>query len=312
MWGLLVGFLGLIYFFTETTEGLQLAAQIASSQLPGKVRIGKLDGKLFSAFTFKDITYEDTYTRVTIQSLHFDWNPTPLLNYVLSINQLNLDNVTIKILSTSKSTHSNFQETVKYFAHHIAANQITIHNLVIDEGGSPVEIHFDGTLAKDWNIQWSADVPNLTRFRDDVHGNFKSVGKITGPRFAPDIEATFQLDNFIHQKEQIHHLTGKFYFTFKPNIPTSLSLTGENVQLADYKIKKLDLGISGLVTQEKNNFLGSFNIAFNQKPYVQLALTVPKSINFENYASESIQAKLNVNFPDIQVLKEKEKVKCEI
>ncbi|MFY7698509.1 MAG: translocation/assembly module TamB domain-containing protein [Legionella sp.] len=82
-------------FILTTTPGLYLAIKLASLTLPGKIRIGQLQGRLIDKIIFKDISYTDNNIDIVINKGHLNWQPKSLLSSILIIDRLELDEITV-------------------------------------------------------------------------------------------------------------------------------------------------------------------------------------------------------------------------
>lgn len=95
-----------IYFIGMTTPGLSVVINQVSHQLPGKLHIQKIEGKLFSNFTLKNISYFDSKKYIEINELHVSWLPKFLLKNRVVLNQLSLNHLKIQIKESNERDNS--------------------------------------------------------------------------------------------------------------------------------------------------------------------------------------------------------------
>jgi translocation and assembly module TamB len=314
---------GSIYFFTETTAGLQTALHIASKSLPGKLQVQQVEGKLFSEFTLHGVTYQDASMSVTVGFLRLDWNPKALLETKLYLRQLIARNVEIKKLADDNNSLSLDQ--IRFYLKHVRANQVEVSNLNFVNGKNPpVKImalnvnqvnvenftfsarlsngDIQGIIASEWNARWHFQVPDLNTLVPQAQGAVALTGTITGARNQPVINADLEANKLVYNDDKINQLTGKVNLTIKPNSESSASLTASGIQINKKVFKKIDVALSAKTTSTADKLATNIIIALNQKPYFTVTLNVPKQLDFSQLSQVPIYAKINIDNLDLKML----------
>src|SRR5438128_150963 len=99
-----------------------------------------------------------------------------------------------------------------------------------------------------WQTTYPASTRNITlRIFSTATGSFASNGSITGLLLSPTIQANLQGENLATSKHKVRHVSGFAHIVVQPKINSSLTLIVDDARLADYRLKKLDLNISGNV-----------------------------------------------------------------
>jgi translocation and assembly module TamB len=139
---ILLGAIGLGYFLGETTAGLQTLIQIATPLVPGKLRIGKAEGALFSKISLQQVSYQNTDIMLSIDTVNIEWTPAALYDHQLKINQLDITHVQSHTYSSSSKTPATPFELQKIeFLKNILADHITIQDItIIHDQYQPVKI----------------------------------------------------------------------------------------------------------------------------------------------------------------------------
>ena len=123
----------MLYFFTCTTSGLQLDAAILAKFLPGKLQIEKIDGRLISGFSLQHISYKTQKQETRIQSLDFAWDPLQLKNGKFAIENFYVDNVVIKVLTSTEQTKSEPPKNLLRWLSIVNIKKFTINNLTVTQ-----------------------------------------------------------------------------------------------------------------------------------------------------------------------------------
>jgi translocation and assembly module TamB len=121
---------------------------------------------------------------------------------------------------------------------------------------------------------------------------------------APRIQADINLNQAAIDTQKIRQLTGKIDLTWKLNTLSSLTVTAYDLKIHDHLLKKIALDITGQMKMNRDNWITHFDIAIAKKPYIRVLLSLPKTLNEKNYATQSILALINVNFPNLRTLKD--------
>ena len=95
-----------LFLLCATTEGLKLDIQYLSRFVPGQMKIGRVSGTLFSAFSLQHIFYQYAGQTITIQSLYVQWFPSQLLKGKLAFDKLSIENAHIQFIDHSAENNS--------------------------------------------------------------------------------------------------------------------------------------------------------------------------------------------------------------
>ncbi len=313
---------GLTYFLCETTLGLQTTLHLVTKVLPFHIRIQHVKGKLASGFLLENITIQDATHDATIQSIYFSWMPQELLNRKFAINQLIIHKLAIQSNDTSP-TDFEFNK-IPLLLRHITINQfelneltfkkfqqdpLTLQNIhlqynndgVFFSGKSPYG-EWQGTLKQQWNMQWKFHLPNLEMIAAGCHGDLYSSGTIRGPHFAPMISADIQGHQWEFAQGKIQRLSGTLNLSLKPNTLSSLQLQLNDIKIQSYKLKQMQLNLSGQLTKNADNFITTLDLAVDKKHYINLTVSLPKTTTLDNYTTQDLIAKLNLDFTRVDSL----------
>jgi translocation and assembly module TamB len=176
------------------------------------------------------------------------------------------------------------------------------HAIQIDEAELLVAnsyINLTGKVGDNWDMHWDITLPNINKLYAQGGGNFKSKGDLTGPRLTPTIKASFQGNHLVLDDKRANFLRGDIHVTFKPNTPSYLTLNARDIKLQDYKLKQIELGLFGQVTQNEKNYLSTFNVAINKKNYSNITIGIPTDTTLENYQTQPLLIKLKFDVPNL-------------
>ncbi len=110
-------------------------------------------------------------------------------------------------------------------------------------------------------------------------------------------------NNLAFNTQRINRLTGKINLILRPDALSSLSLAANKIKINDYSIDKIDLNISEQTSIHPDDFLTSINISSSKQHAMNVSLSMPKTINTENYFSQPLVAKINIAFPNLDDFK---------
>jgi translocation and assembly module TamB len=161
-----------------------------------------------------------------------------------------------------------------------------------------------GSLAQNWNLNWNVNIPNLTAVLPKSKGSIASSGKLTGPRLTPRIQADIKANQVAIAEQKIRQFIAKMDLTLKLNTPAALSVTAYDLKIHDHAVKKIALDFTGLMNMNRDNWLTHLDIAIAKQRYIRIMLSLPKTINEKNYATQPLSAVINVNFPNLSTLKD--------
>ncbi len=247
---------GIIYFMTLTQPGLRVDIEIAKHYLPGQLQITDARGNLFSAFTLKNISYQNASQQITIQSFALAWNPFGLLKKKWIIDSITVDhaNITIKNLATqsSGSTPMHFD-----FLQQIRIKQINLNQIMIKINDATLNLQ--GALEKNWNVTWQANIPDLSQLMPNTSGSLLTSGQISGPLYAPFINADIDGKKLLYANQQIDQLHARANIIVKPKVNSTLEIAASGLKINDYPVKKFNLDLSGNIENYKNEIRANIN-----------------------------------------------------
>ncbi|MDZ7804773.1 translocation/assembly module TamB domain-containing protein [Thiohalophilus sp.] len=93
-----------LFWLVATESGLRWAYQQSSDFIPGELRIGKLEGRLFGRITATDLVYQHADTRVVLEQARLKWRPFELLTGSLVVSQLHVQSVSVTLPAAQQST----------------------------------------------------------------------------------------------------------------------------------------------------------------------------------------------------------------
>ncbi len=246
---------GVFYYLGMTQAGLQTDIELAKRFLPGNLTIAQIDGKLFSQFELRGISYQSETEAIQIKSLAIAWNPAGLLLHKLMFRSIVMSDaiIIIKKLDTHSSNHSFSFPYLK----DITFTQAAFHRISLQILNTKIDI--DGTLQKDWDLRWKALIPQLDSLLPGSKGSLVSEGHITGPFLTPRLKATLQGKNLVYDEQKIERLNLDFNLIAEPKINSSITLSASGLSLNGSVLKKLNASIVGNVIRENNLFKAQFS-----------------------------------------------------
>jgi autotransporter translocation and assembly factor TamB len=289
---------GIFCFLTMTTPGLQMDIQILTALSQKKLRIESVDGKLFSNFVLKNITYQDDSQSINIKSVALSWNPLGLFLKKLMIHSIDVDRATIVIPKIKKSSNSSNDNYLGFFKD-ITFKQAQFKQISIKIADA--EIRLNGNVQKNWNLQWQANIPNMATLFADVKGSLITSGNMQGPYLTPDIQATLQGKNLSYADQQINSLNAGINITIKQKINSSLTLSVMGVKLQNYPLKKFDLSITGAITRD-NKILALNLTSLIDKRYPISAEFIFPNFSGMNELNKPVTGKISSSIRQLDLL----------
>lgn len=297
---LLVG--SIFYYLTMTTPGLQTDIQVITRMFAGKLRIGSVEGKLASDFSLKNISWQDNSGSIRIQSISLGWDPRGLLLHKFVINSLNVDHATIVIptLPASSNTTKNNKPFPDFFKN-IIVRQARFNQISLKLADA--EISLQGTLQKNWDLQWKANIPETSLFLKNSKGSISTSGSITGPLLTPDIKARFRGKNVAYADQKINDLNVAINIVMQPKINSSITLSATGVKLDDYPLKKFDLSMTGAITRNKKIVSTHITSLINNRYTVSADFTFPEFAGITE-SNQPVTGKVFSSFSRLDLLKD--------
>jgi len=203
---IVVSITGLLYFFGETTIGLQTLIQIITPFIPGKLHIEHAKGKLFSHFSLDTISYQHTTSNVVIEKFQLDWHPWLLLQHRLQIENADIAHAKIDLSTTAKQTHATTFSLEKLaLLEFITAKHITIQDVSISRDTK--------SLIQFQTINVEKNTPDSTVFSIQMLG-----GELNGHlnlRWTPSLTwAVILSGNHFNPGIQWREWPGEMHFSF--------------------------------------------------------------------------------------------------
>lgn len=290
----------LFYYLTMTTPGLQTDIQIITRIFTGKLRIGSAEGKLVSNFSLKNISWQDRSETIHIQSLSLGWDPRGLLLHQFVINSLNIDHAIIIIpsLTASSNTTKNDKSFSDFFKN-IIVKQARLNQISIQLANAEINLH--GTLQKNWDLQWKANLPEAGSFLKNSKGSLSMMGSITGPFFTPNLIARFRGKNIVYANQKINDLDVAINILANPDMTAHFNLSSGEIRIPVLGITPRAIHLQGNITLTKKlDFSGTF---ISGKGHAELRGSI--DFNHPNYPivlqvkGSQLQA---VNLPEYNIL----------
>lgn len=168
---LVVVFTFLLTFWLITTEsGLHAIYHFASTNLPGKVTVEKLEGSLIGPITAKGIGYQQDGTVIKAEKVVFEWSPSALLAANIDITRVYVQSLSITLPATEKKDPDVTLPDL------YMPWRVTLKNLMIDGFNihQPKQIFSLKTIKLNANTRFSLlDIESLNLVADNYSLNLK-------------------------------------------------------------------------------------------------------------------------------------------
>lgn len=241
--------LGILYYLVGTEAGLQLVWSFVETELPKKMHVGSLHGKLISHVMITDLTYRDETVNIAIDKLNLRWDALKLLRNKFVIHDIDADGVTVKLQKSDASAPSQpssiKSEDLLGWLHKIRIERASVQHALFDLDDA--HIAFDGYLDDDWHMQWSVNVPELNHLLSDIHGKLVTTGTIAGSRLQPDIQININLEKFKTEYFGIRSLAGNIHSQFTDHLTDSGSLKVQGLDIESFRVPDFTLKTSSQV-----------------------------------------------------------------
>ncbi len=136
------------------------------------------------------------------------------------------------------------------------------------QGHTPkTSLALSGEVHKTVNIQWNLHSQSLAELTPKLTGTINTTGKITGPYLLPTIKASLSTTQFHFHNIGIRSLNTNALIDLSQQQPSSLSLTGTQLDVFGYVIKALSFKVNGnllsyQVYTEITHVLGTLSSSF--------------------------------------------------
>ncbi len=160
----LIGF-GILYLIA-TPQGLRTTIHITEKLVPGKLRVGPIEGRLYGPFVLNNVRYEDEYVNVKVGTVYLNWQPMNLFHGKVTVTHLYSNHVSVKVaqdtpppetavVESSNETHVKFPLTIEL-------NQSKIQDVTIAPGSGNLTIHLGMLLTQGYvdlsqGLQWTVE-----------------------------------------------------------------------------------------------------------------------------------------------------------
>ncbi len=241
-----------------TESGLHWAYRQAASYLPGKLSVGKLEGRLFGTLTLDDVDYEFDNNKITAKHISLEWSASSLLFARLDINRMHVQTLKLTLPASAKTDQplslpdihlplqlslndmvvngfdieqpdSGF--TLKQIRLDASSRFNTVHIKSLNVLAENYQIKLQGTLTPAGNykhaleIEWQAKLPSMVA----IKGKGSIRGTIKTSKLRQKISGPMQLA----LNAELHNLAGK------PDWQT-------NIAISDFNAAGLDASLPAI------------------------------------------------------------------
>ncbi len=284
-------------YFGDTERGMQIVWAYAKQYVPEDVKIGSLSGRLFSEIELHDLAYKNERIDVKIESLKLRWNAWKLINKHISIQDIDLDGVRVRVQAATgtSSKSSSTPDTRRWleWLSRATLDRATIRNTEIDIGDA--RIIGGGTLDDTWHLQWSVNIPDLRQILPNVSGKVVTTGTVTGQRMLPAINATVSLNHFVAGYVKINALSADIDSQVKKHLTNNGKIDVTGLSIDDMRIPDFKIETSGQLHGE--DYLQLVKVMLSPVNKITAQLTVPK-ITSGVSLDQTFKAAAQVNVAD--------------
>ncbi|HET8807484.1 MAG TPA: hypothetical protein VFM76_03815, partial [Methylophaga sp.] len=125
----------------------------------------------------------------------------------------------------------------------MANESLTVPNFTLRAGSS--EIQLSGQLQPEIAAKWQINSPNLSDFMPDLSGALTASGDLSGRPSALRLQAEINGENIAYTDIAIQRLQGKANIDLNGQRASDLSLSANNIQLADQTLDSMTILIDG-------------------------------------------------------------------
>lgn len=242
-------FLSLGYLLFNTQQGLNIANRVTKLWLPGNLKMAELNGRLLGPIQIKNLSYHDTDIALTVSSAQFDWHWRALLHGQFSIGSLSINKLVLNVKEKGKTSHGAADKLnrntfkIPTFFKNISINAIDIKQSFFHYGANTLSL--DGSLGKQWNLQWQATIPDLNSFSPNIKGQLFLQGKINGDNLSPHFYFFFPKTNLKYLDWQLNQVQGTFFLDDVYKKTGSLELSATQLKNDTFSLTPLHIRISG-------------------------------------------------------------------
>lgn len=202
---------GNVFYLGGTEGGLQFVWLKAKTYLPAELKVGGVHGKLLSHIKVENIVYQNQKMILTIKSVDVRWNALKLYRRLFVIRDLDVDGLQVNTnlqsaASSSSAVSSVSSQQVLNYLRYFRLEKMDIHQAEIRLGSANIIIN--GGMDEFWHFKWSAYVPDLHYFLNDLRGAVMTSGTMKGARMEPIMAADLSLRHLSSHYFSIGSLTG--------------------------------------------------------------------------------------------------------
>jgi len=246
---LIVFFILSAYLLLNTERGLDFAVSFGKKFLPGQLKINVIHGRLLGPIHLKELYYQNNNINLTISEAQFDWRWNDLLQGKLNLGPIFIDqlNVFVKQKAHQKKLKSHQKKTYQFpkILQYLKFNSVDIHQINIQS--DDVNLLLQGSLHKQWNINWQLNIKELNKLTPELQGKITLRGKIHGETLYPEFNIIAEKTNLQWQDWKVHQIQGALNIDTK-NKKWLFDLTTTQLNNTSFKLAPLQLKLSGFLS----------------------------------------------------------------
>lgn len=311
-----------LFWLGASESGLRWIYQQSRESIPGELRIGKLEGRLFGRITVTDLIYQQADTRVALDRATLEWHPFELLTGNLVVSQLHVQSVAITLPAAQQSKAEQAVELpdirvpvnvaledIRIDDIHImrgkqqfVLQQVTldastrgdkIHIDTLDVSAAEFDLHIDGTLKPlgnyqhRLNMQWRVQLAGQPEFT----GQGQSRGNLDELALRQQLSAPLQMT----LEAEVHDLTDRLRWQARADV-SKVNLAQLNTQ---WPAIRGELQVQGEGDRHTASLSGQLSGEYpEQGPFeadTKLQLTREGALRIEQLSLRAPQTKTLVN-----------------
>ncbi len=250
----------LIYLLIATNIGLQSMAWLAQRFTPGLIQL-ELQGRLIGPIHLQNIEYQNTAIAFQLKQANIDWQPSALFSGNVLINNLQVDGFTIHRINTE--SHKKKKKNNFNWLKHLQIKNIQLQNIKVEPSG--LQLALQGSLVKQWNIQWQLQLPHqiitkktaektvanpaplnkLAAILQFISGQLTAKGVIQGERLTPRIQADINASDLTANEIKAAHLQVQLATDLTPHMNSVLTIEAAKLHYKNYLFNTFSLQAQG-------------------------------------------------------------------
>lgn len=286
-----VAFLLAFAILIFSSWGLSLTLRVASNNLPGKLTVDSHQGSLVGPISLRNVHYQYKGLSVVLGQLKLDWHSLALLSGRISITDISVDDVVVKVMSTpaKKASAADFNFLLPVA---VDVGKASIDNLLVDYGteNMPVQISHLG-----FSVHAQGSKVEIRHFDVDAYQSQISISGSLGLKKQLPMELMLKSNLSVPDRKSLQ-TQGSIHGDIQ-NLRISQNLTG-------FMQAKLDGTVNGLL--KKLNWQAHIELhQFDLKELVDKSpsTNVQGKINASGDINElKLDSKLSLNSKQIGLL----------